>query len=225
MPSLTLVLLPGLDGTGILFEPLTSTAPSGITPLVIPLPELGAYDELFHAILPQLPAGRFAVLGDSFSGPLALAIARAFPDRVVALILCNTFVSPPVTRLLRFFPWSLFFRLPKPSFILRWFFVGRNASADLVSAVRSAITTTPRSVLAARMRAVFSLPKADFRHIEAPMLVLSGKRDAFVRPNLRELEQIGSRVVHKWIDAPHLLLQAAPVEAWREIATFLAELP
>ncbi|HJQ37712.1 MAG TPA: alpha/beta hydrolase [Thermoanaerobaculia bacterium] len=218
MPSLPLVLLPGLDGTGTLFEPLTSTAPPGITPIVIRLPELASYDELLREI--RLPIGRFAILGESFSGPLALSIARVYPDRVVAVILCNTFVSPPITRLLRFFPWSVLFLLPIPRFIIRWFFVGRAASADLVSAVRSAVAATPRRVLAARMHAVFSLPKPDFR-IEVPVLVLSGKRDALVKPNVREFQKIGWRVVHKSVDAPHLLLQAAPVEAWREISAFL----
>lgn len=220
--ALPLVLLPGLDGTGLLFEPLTKSAPADIRPIVIPLPELAAYDQLFDAIRAQLPAEPFAILGDSFAGPLALMVARACSDRVVAVILCNTFASAPLTRLLRFFPWKLIFLLPRPRWAIRRWFVGRDASPELVSLARIAVARTPRRILAARMRAVFSLPRPDFR-IDAPMLVLSGSEDVFVRTDVRELERIASRVVHRSIRGPHLLLQAAPVEAWRAITAFLNE--
>ena len=89
----TVVLLPGLDGTGDLFQPLVDTAPPDVRPLVVKLPHLGSYADLLDAIRDQLPDGRFIILGESFSGPLALQIARELPERVTAVILCNSFVS------------------------------------------------------------------------------------------------------------------------------------
>ena len=223
--SLPVVLLPGLDGTGELFEALTASAPSHLRPIVIRLPQLGAYRDLIEPVRAQLPTtGRFAVVGESFSGPLALAVARMEPDRVAGVILCNSFVSPPLIGAFRFFPWSLLFAVAPPRWVIRRFFVGAAASSEMVSAVRMAIAKTPRRVLAARMRAVFTLPPASEQpRIKAPVLLLSGSRDVLVSPDPRDAQRIASRVTHKRIDAPHLLLQVAPAEAWAAISDFLAE--
>jgi len=222
---LTIVLLPGLDGTGDLLAPFAPKAPAHLRPVVVPLPELSSYSELLEAIRPRLPStGRFAILGESFSGPLAVAVAREQPERVIGVILCNTFVSPPITSALRFFPWSLLFLFRAPAWAIRLLFLGRAASPELVSAVRAAVAKTPRRVLAERMRAVFSLPKAgDVSPIAPKVLFLSGTRDALVPLNQRAVNRVAPRVVYKRIAAPHLLLQVAPDEAWAEISAFLAD--
>lgn len=214
-----MVLLPGLHGTGDLFAPFVQCAPPHLRPVVIPLPLFAEYDELLQAIRAQLPAEPFAILGESFSGPLAISIARAMPERVVAVILSASFVSPPISGLLRFVPWRFLFVFESPRWVVRWFFAGRKASRELVDAVRGAIRKTPRRVLAARMRAVFSLrPLAP---ISVPLLYLSGTRDVLVRFRERAFERVAPHVERKRIAAPHLVLQAAPREAWAAIAAFL----
>lgn len=218
------MLLPGLDGTGDLFAPLVATVPDHLAPVVVCLPELSSYEALLEGVRHQLPAGRFVVLGESFSGPLAVEVARAEPDRVVAVILCNSFVSPPKTSMLRYLPWSLVFAIPPPRWVLRRFFVGPNASAGTVSAVREALGRTPGRVLAHRMRAVFSLPAVpNASRLQVPVLSLAGTNDLLVSNNLRALEALAPDVVCKRITAPHLLLQVAPQAAWAEISAFLAQ--
>ncbi len=221
----TIVLLPGLHGTGDLFEPLLAVAPPDVRPVVIPLPPIGTYAELFEYLRVRLPAeGKFVVMGESFSGPLAIEIAKDQPERVAAVILSNSFVSPPRWRLFRFLPWSLLFSIPPPKWVVRWFFVGRRAPDEVVTAVRNAIANTPRRILAARMREVFSLPEPDGRSgIAAPLLALTGSLDAFVTPDTSELHRIAKTVVIREIAAPHLLLQGAPQAAWSEIIAFLAD--
>ena len=91
-------MLPGLDGTGILLEPLLARMPPWIKPVVVKYPESGAntYQELLGYIDKELTSlGHFAILGWSFGGPLAVMIADRYPERVSALILCNTFLTPP----------------------------------------------------------------------------------------------------------------------------------
>jgi len=217
------VLLPGLDGSGDLFEPLVAAAPPHLRPIVIRLPDLGSYEELLPVVRDHLPpAGRFALLGESFSGPLAIAIAREMPGRIAGVILSNSFVSPPVTRAFRFLPWSLLFSVRPPAWVLRRFFLGRAASPALMLAVRSAIARTPKAVLAARMRAVFALPGIEAQPpVEPPVLFLSGERDLLVRSHERELRKFMPRLTVKTLAVPHLLLQAAPAEAWNAIDAFL----
>lgn len=96
---ITLLLLPGLDGTGVLFERFVEALPDDIDAHVLSYPgdHPMSYADLLGYIRDRLPAGktRFAVLGESFSGPLALELALVEP-RVNAVILCASFVTKPV---------------------------------------------------------------------------------------------------------------------------------
>ena len=98
MNPTTLVLLPGLDGTEIFLGPLRRHLPEWIRPVVVRYPVAG--DNRYEALLPLIHAevaslDRFAILGWSFGGPLALMVAAQRPKQVSAIVLCATFVTPP----------------------------------------------------------------------------------------------------------------------------------
>ncbi len=86
----TLVLLPGLDGTGILFTPLVVALGNGRRVIVVTYPTsekaqtYAKLHEVAGAALP--PSGPLVLLGESFSGPLAISLAAAI--RSVSWALC-----------------------------------------------------------------------------------------------------------------------------------------
>ena len=93
-----LVLLPGMDGTGDLFEPLQEALDPRTRVDIVRYPGSGpqGYDELEPRIRAQLPADEpFVLLGESFSGPLAIAIAATPPPGLRGLILCCSFARAP----------------------------------------------------------------------------------------------------------------------------------
>ena len=109
----TLVLLPGMDGTGALFAPLLHELSPAIRPLVVTYPpnERLGYAELAERVETQLPAADdYVLLGESFSGPVATLLAGRHPPGLRGLILACSFVrSPhpslaPFRRLARFLP-------------------------------------------------------------------------------------------------------------------------
>lgn len=84
-----IILLPGLDGTARLFERFIHAAPNGARPVPIALPtEPLTYTELVDKISAVLPTGRLAIVAESYSGPLAVAIAARRP--IAGLIFCNS---------------------------------------------------------------------------------------------------------------------------------------
>ncbi|HVT05111.1 MAG TPA: alpha/beta hydrolase, partial [Thermoanaerobaculia bacterium] len=106
---LPVVLLPGMDGTGDLFTAFVRVAPPQYEPIVIRLSARASYDELKAEVAPKLPVGRpFVILGESFSGPLALRLAASSSD-VRAVIFSNSFVCSPGKPMLRFLPWRVLF--------------------------------------------------------------------------------------------------------------------
>ena len=68
-----LLLLPGMDGTGQLFEPLIAALPPTLRAVSVSYPVNDAlgYEELLALIEAAVPPGRFVAVGESFSGPLA----------------------------------------------------------------------------------------------------------------------------------------------------------
>jgi hypothetical protein len=75
-----LVLFPGMDGTGLMLEPLLPFL-DGIEPQVVRYPaELTSYPDCQAFARTRLPRDRpFLLLGESFSGPIALALVAERP--------------------------------------------------------------------------------------------------------------------------------------------------
>ncbi|HEX8394123.1 MAG TPA: hypothetical protein VF665_17400 [Longimicrobium sp.] len=216
------ILLPGMDGTGRLFRDFAALAPAGFAPQTVALPaeELG-YDALARRLGDELRVGPDCIIvAESFSGPLGIRLAAK--GGAAALVLCNSFVAPPRHRALRLVALPIAFRAAPPAWAIRHFLVGAGASAALVDEVRAAIASVPPAVLAARLAAVLTADAARWLpHCPAPILYLRGTRDRLV-PDvaLRRISDAHPTQVAR-MDAPHLLLQAAPAAAWSAITRFL----
>src|SRR5688572_4533538 len=95
-----LFLLPGLDGTATLhsaFAAAVSHAFDSVTVVSYPTDQALGYsalESLARAALP--PVAPFVLLGESFSGPIALSIAADPPPNLVGLVLSTTFARSPV---------------------------------------------------------------------------------------------------------------------------------
>src|SRR5262245_65891929 len=105
---MTLVLLPGLDGTAIFFRPFVQALPEWIQPRCIEYPPGGPHD--YRRLLPRIldacaGLGDFVVLGWSFSGPLALMAAAESPPGLRGVVICASFVRAPVLPL-RWLRWG-----------------------------------------------------------------------------------------------------------------------
>jgi pimeloyl-[acyl-carrier protein] methyl ester esterase len=218
-----IVLLPGLDGTGALFERFVRAAPPGLQLDVVSLPpERLGYEALVERLAPRLQLTPTTILiAESFSGPLAILLAQS--QRIAALVLCNTFVKPPGPRALAALPLASLFHLPLPAILVRQYLVGPEAPDILVARVRSTIAAVPPAVLAARLSSVLSVDVAgDFARCTAPLLYLRGTRDRVVsEPSVQALVSAASVPVSVVrIPGPHLLLQTAPEAAWRAIEEY-----
>ena len=100
-PSAALIILPGLDGTGMRLGAFIERIGSEFDTQLIGFPVDTALDyaQLEAWVRARLPVGRpFALLAESFSGPLAVRIGAAPPAGLTAVILCGSFVRSPYPR-------------------------------------------------------------------------------------------------------------------------------
>ncbi|MGK5038141.1 alpha/beta fold hydrolase [Janthinobacterium sp. LB3P118] len=226
--STLLVLLPGMDGTGRLFHRFEAAlrAQAAIETQAIAYPVAPFdYTALEAFVRERLPQERpFVVLAESFSGPLGAALRADPPPGMRALILCCSFVRnprpmlAPLRHLLDLVPFGAL-----PGFALRQALLAPYATPPLQAELAAALAQVPPSVLRQRLRAVLETDASpSFARGSLPVLYLRARHDRLVPPAnaLQILRQApGTQLVD--IDAPHMLLQAAPEAAADAVAAFL----
>jgi pimeloyl-ACP methyl ester carboxylesterase len=225
-----IVLLPGMDGTGELFEPLLGALPPELPATTVRYPDLpanyAAHETVARAALPR--DRPFVLLGESFSGPVAVAIAARAPANLRGLVLCASFLTSPHPMLK---PLRAFTPLasPKlvPGFITRRSLLGPFETPGLRALHARALRTVSSPTLTARLRAMADVDVRDaLRSVRVPCLYLRATRDRIVAARFAAQFSAHARtgtVVE--IEGPHLLLQANPEAAARHITAFTAMLP
>jgi len=206
------IVLPGLDGTGLLLDAFRAPAPAGCSCEVITYPRdrvLG-YGELVELVAERLPDEPFLLIGESFSGPIAVRIAARRPHHLRALVLASSFVTPPRPRWLRVFARAALFRLPVPERALAHFMLAPFATPARVRAFADTLREVAPDVLARRLREVLRVDVTSaLSSVDVPMISLRGRHDRLVSP--RALAALPNAVD---LDAPHAILQVAPEAAW-----------
>ncbi|MDP1796386.1 MAG: alpha/beta hydrolase [Planctomycetaceae bacterium] len=227
IPNVTIVLMPGLDGSGVLFRPLLERLPPEIVPQVITYPatEPMGYAALLPMVMSALPkSGPFVVLGESFSGPLALMIAAQRPSGLCGVILCGTFVRNPLGP-----RWGWLRHLVTPA-LFRWHshlaeakaLLGGYGTPELRRLLREALSQVSPRVLAHRVREVLRVDvRAELQQCPVPVLDIRGTRDNVVRSHkAREVRLLRPDVQTADLVAPHLILQTQPEATARTISEF-----
>ena len=228
---LTLLLLPGMDGTGELFDDFVKLLPGWIKPHVVSYPrdQRLSYDQL-SLILKSAhpPIEPFVILAESFSTPLAVRFAAETPKGLQALVLCAGFVSPPRRDVLSRLASTLapvLFAFGLPESVCRHFLVGDTTPKSLIDRVRSTVSRVSRGVLAHRFRSVLSTKcERELRSVSVPLLYISGIEDRLVSSSsFLEIQQAKPGSLLASIAAPHLVLQANPHEAVDALVRFLRQ--
>jgi pimeloyl-[acyl-carrier protein] methyl ester esterase len=223
---ITLVLLPGMDGSGALFAPLVAALGDTVRTEIISYPpdQLLGYEELVAFVRARLPTVPYFLLGESFSGPVAIALAASEGPGLRGLILSCTYARNPSPSLKPFrflLPWiPLSARL---SFSSAPLLLGRHATRQMVRALREALAPVSAQVLRHRLNAVLDVDcSAPTQRVGMPVLYLQATRDRVVSAaSARHLECLLPGMQRVRITGPHLLLQVAPTESAQAIVDFV----
>jgi pimeloyl-[acyl-carrier protein] methyl ester esterase len=218
----SILILPGLNGTAEFLMPLAEALAPRYRARVLAYPPDKAwdYEALADYALAHAPDGRFVVLGESFSSPLAVEIAAREP-RVAGLILAAGFLRSPLPRafsaLVEVFDvrWS-------PHWMVHRAMLGAFGSRDLSARLERSVANTPHRVLVARLKAVLSVDKRErLSEVACPVLCLRGAHDRMIGPaHLREMLAARPDAEVVTFDAPHMLLETHPHEAATAISAF-----
>jgi pimeloyl-ACP methyl ester carboxylesterase len=221
-----LLLLPGLDGTGLLFSRLVGELNGKLPVEVVAYPSDQPLDYRQLAIrVAEYMSDEVVLLGESFSGPIAIDLARQFPDKVRGLVLAGTFARPP-------WPGWLMKIGAKvdhhevPFSLLRMMLLGNTKSDVLTSELGEIVRALPAATIACRLRSIAEVDAlAALGNVKCEILMLHAANDRLVsgRPLKRALERRPDTTV-AFIPGPHMILQTQPAIAARHILDFVSSL-
>lgn len=228
----TLVLLPGLDGTGDFFQPLLDSLGTQFRTRVVRYPVDGGFDyatclELARAALPI--DEQYVLLGESFSGPIAIELAAQAPQGLVGVILCATFACNPRPRLsfIRpLLPYMSFHGSRSSIALSRFLVLGRWITPPIRDLHLKILTQVPATTVKARLLAVADCDVREaLERVHVPILCLAARHDRLIpRSATRVIQRHSPAARVVVLDAPHCLLQCVPAEAVRQISEFLQKL-
>ena len=226
-----LVLLPGMDGTGLLFKSFVDCLSDEIDCRVLSLPSgRQDYATLIEQLGDEIEGDEdFVLLAESFSGPIALELTRRFSGRVKGLIFVASFLSCPNNGL-KWLGWilplKLLMMLPMPNFALRRYLLGTDASPELLQQFKAVIRNVDRGLLVQRLDVVRQLRmKADPAPLRLPCFYLEALDDHLLNDRcLDAFYDVFGRVSQRRISGPHLLLQSRPNECARIVESIISGL-
>jgi pimeloyl-ACP methyl ester carboxylesterase len=223
-------LLPGLDGTGLLFRQFVEAIAGSVDTQIIAYPAerpLG-YAELATLVREALPRDRpYVVLGESFSGPIAIRLGAGPPAGMMGLILCVTFAKNPYPLFGWVGPWVGSIPVTSlPAWVREAFMwaaagtEGARAESELATAM------VGEAVLQHRIAAVLKVDETDsLARIRIPTLVLQASDDRVVPRAATEhiLRTLSSAELVE-IRGPHMLLQIRALECAATVKRFMETL-
>jgi pimeloyl-ACP methyl ester carboxylesterase len=224
-----IVLLPGLEGTGRLFDEFVTELPAGVEATVetYPTDQFLSYAGLQEMVTRSLPAEEpFVLLGESYSAPLAVRIAATKPTKLAGLILSSGFVYRPVgewTALAEALAGPWIFRLNPPRLIAEYFAIGMDAPRALVHKGIEVWRSVSPEVISGRVREAMTCDaRADLARTTVPILDLRGEDDHLLADAcVTEMKRIRPDMSVVRVKASHMVLQRAAPQGARIVAEFM----
>ncbi|MET0051453.1 MAG: alpha/beta fold hydrolase [Candidatus Thiodiazotropha sp.] len=208
-----LIMLPGLDGTGRLFQGFLQCYPGETR--VVPLPMDGPQDHhaLALRIFTQLPEEDFVLLAESYSGLIAMHLMAMGLIHLKGVIFVASFLNSPNPWLLRLGSVLPLERPPGghiPNILYRALILGKQAPDALIRDFLQVIAELPAGLLKQRLRVLKSLQAPAFE-IDIPVFYLQAQQDRLIgRDSWCDFKRRFPAAECFPVDGPHLLLQSQP---------------
>jgi pimeloyl-ACP methyl ester carboxylesterase len=226
----TLLLLPGLDGTGRVFEPLLTHLPAEIETEVVRYPDDRPISFQEHVAIARskFPKKRaFVLLAESFSGPIGLQILAEPPNNLVGVIFVATFASYPSLFLLdvgRYLPQKPLLKLFSTTLLSRLFCLG-GAPKEAVKLFQSILRSVDLKVLSNRLQILAELPPPPEMNFSGPSLYIQATGDRLVSSRAVDpLQRLLPQLQVEKLRGPHIILLAKPEAGASLISDFVARL-
>ena len=212
-----LVLLPGLDGTGLLFKPLLEALPSELDVSVISYPHdvLMSYEELVEYVDARLPEEDYILIAESFAGPIAYQLVQRKPSHLKSIVFVATFLDslrPLLSRLSGLFSPS-FIRF-MPDLIIKTVLLGSAANKEMLRLFKESLKKVSPKVLSFRLGELSKLSKLNHRQDQkedvSAIYIQASNDNLVLRKSAEDFKKVFSRLEISKVEGSHFILQTNP---------------
>ncbi len=223
-----LILLPGMDGTGILFEPFLKALSPDIQVNVItyPVDTRLSYKELVLYVQQRLPENKdFILLAESFSGPIAYEIAKTGNKHLKLVVFSASFIRPPNKLLVieKILPLKLMLSAGIPGFFLK-ILIGDFKNEYVYDLLERALDKVSNDVLAYRIFEMANLSKSVQGEISRSIYIQALNDKLVSLSNADTIKHISKEYRIYKIKSSHLILQVKPEKCAEIIANEISVL-
>jgi len=210
-----LVLLPGLDATGLLFQPLLKTLPKDIDVVVLSYPTdvLMTYDELVEYVYALLPKDNFILVAESFSGPIAYQLLQRKLSCLHSVIFVATFLESPrplLSRLSTLFSPNQIRMMP--DFMIKSFLLGRSANNEMLRLFKESLKKVSPEVLSFRLKELSTLNQSqnEVAGKTKATYIQASNDNLVLKKSLNDFKKVFSELEIFEVKGSHFILQTNP---------------
>lgn len=221
----SLVLLPGMDGTGLMFKPLIKLLPESFNHKVIPIPEtcFFSHRELAKTVVDDLPEGPSVILAESFSGKTAYELCLMVPEKIIHVVFAASFLNKPnkLTAFSRYLPLTPLKNGLIPDWLLAKVLFG--VEHPPIELLHKSLSQVDNRLLRNRLGILAKMETPEKR-IDIPCTIINAVNDNLVSPeaSLSISHNFKNSNTHE-LETGHFVLQAAPRDVEAILTTVIKE--
>lgn len=218
-----LILLPGMDGSGLLFKPLLNELSCDTQVLPLSLEEQ-TYRHQLDKIINTIGDEAVVLFAESYSGYLAYLLAQLKPKNIKHVIFAASFLTNPIwmARLYPLLPFSLLKKKWIPAGLVNQICFNQLAGPELIELFHQSLQTASDKILRYRLKNIACLPKIP-SSIQTPCTYILPTNDYFVSQRaVRQLINTCENIEVKSLVGGHFIAQSNPVECGKIIKDVMA---
>lgn len=217
---MNILLLPGMDGTGVLFEPFVKAFPNSIDIQVATLIQEKdvSIEEQASALLGQVKNNTI-IVAESYSGLVADELGKLAPESIKHIVFAASFLERPsiLAKFGNIVPKAMLNYTLYPKSIVMQVLFGKYSSQYLMGLFERAMADISLDLLEFRIKQLCNLNKVEHSsNISATYL--QAEHDSLVSSNAVDVfKKVYNRLNYKTVQGSHFVLQTNPKDTVREV--------
>ena len=221
-----LMLLPGMDGSGLLFKPLLDELNHDAQVLALSLKGEQTYQHQLNKLMDIIGDKKVVLFAESYSGYLAYLLALLKPENIQHVIFAASFITNPtwLTRFYPMLPFSLLKTKWMPDSLINHICFNRLAGPELIELFHQSLQTANNIILRERIKNIAYLPKIPPK-LKTPCTYILPTKDCLVSQHaVRQLVNACENIEVKSLVGGHFIAQTHPNECGNIIKKVMGSL-
>ena len=215
------VLIPGMDGTGALFDPFIESAPVGIEVISLPLIQrsYAGYEDQARHIIGSIGDQPVVLVAESYSGMVAYNMLKIGCSNIQHIVFAASFISRPsrLASIAKYLPVGILKNRAVPEVLVGRLLFGGFSTPQLIKLFYGSLNSVDNDILKSRICQIAMLPVPSMP-INVPCTYIRPKGDILVSKRaIESFQNLCQKLAVCEVDGTHFVLQTNPGQCWQVV--------